>query len=212
MTKGRAKSLDCDPDAPPGSVFAYEVTQEEDTVFTTYPYSFQDSEPVVISRFVLSLPPAWEARASIFNHADIQPKVEGNTYSWELRDLPWIEREDYSPGFESIAPWIGVTYFPTRRRKPVASLVEGLASGVAMALRFHGSAGGTNRRRARQSGRIDQRSQDRAGQDPRHRGLRATDQLRRSRHESSPGEGATLLTPPNRCSRATMAIAKTKPI
>jgi hypothetical protein len=110
--EGRAKRLDCDPDAPPGSVFAYEVTQEEDTVFTTYPYRFQDSVPVVQTRFVLTLPAAWEARAAVFNHAEIQPRVEGSTYSWELRDLPWIEREEHSPGFESIAPWIGVTYFP----------------------------------------------------------------------------------------------------
>ncbi|HTW66546.1 MAG TPA: DUF3857 domain-containing protein [Bryobacteraceae bacterium] len=116
--EARAKRLDCDPDAPPGSVFAYEVTQEEDTVFTTYPYWFQDSAPVVDSRFVLSLPAAWEARASTFNHAELQPKVEGGTYTWELRDLPWIEREEYSPGFESVAPWIGVTFFPAASTSP----------------------------------------------------------------------------------------------
>ena len=116
--EARAKRLDCDPDAPPGSVFAYEVTQEEDTVFTTYPYWFQDSAPVVDSRFVLSLPAAWEARASTFNHAELQPKVQGGTYTWELRDLPWIEREEYSPGFESVAPWIGVTFFPAASTSP----------------------------------------------------------------------------------------------
>jgi hypothetical protein len=116
--EGRAKRLDCDPDAPPGAVFAYEVTQEEDTVFTTYPYSFQDSAPVAISRFVLSLPAAWEVRASMFNHDDVQPKVEGGTYTWELRDLPWIEREEYSPAFESIAPWMGVTYYPSAGASP----------------------------------------------------------------------------------------------
>ena len=116
--EGRAKKLDCDPNAPPGSVFAYEVTQEEESVFTTYPYSFQDSDPVVVSRFVLTIPPSWEQRASIFNHSDIQPKVEGSTYSWELRDLPFIESEEHSPGFESIAPWIGVTYFPPNGVNP----------------------------------------------------------------------------------------------
>jgi len=110
--ESRAKRLECDPEAPPGSVFAYEVTQEEDTVFTTYPYSFQSSEPVLVSRFVLSLPTSWEARASTFNHAEIQPKVEGGTYSWELRDLTWMEREEHSPGLQSLTPWIGVTYFP----------------------------------------------------------------------------------------------------
>jgi transglutaminase-like putative cysteine protease len=126
--EGRAKRLECDPDAPPGSVFAYEVTQEEDTVFTTYPYSFQNSEPVAVSRFVLSLPAAWEVRASIFNHDDIPPKVERNTYSWELRDLPWIEREEHSPGFESIAPWIGLTYFPSAGASPALRALKDWAA------------------------------------------------------------------------------------
>jgi len=116
--EGRAKRLECDPDAPPGSVFAYEVTQEEDTVFTTYPYPFQGAEPVTVSRFVLSLPAAWEVRATMFNHDEIEPKVEGGTYTWELHDLPWIEREEHSPGFESIAPWMGVTYFPSSSASP----------------------------------------------------------------------------------------------
>jgi len=110
--EGRAKELDCDPNAPPGAIFAYEVTQEEDTVFTTYPYSFQEREPVLVSRFVLTLPPAWDARAATFNHAEITPTVQGSSYAWELRDLPWIEPEEHSPHFQAIAPWIGVTFFP----------------------------------------------------------------------------------------------------
>lgn len=116
--EGRAKRLDCDPNAPPGAIFAYEVTQEEDTIFTTYPYSFQEREPVVVSRFVLTMPAGWEARAATFNRAEIMPAVQGNSYTWELRDLPWIEPEEHSPHFLSIAPWIGVTYFPSGGANP----------------------------------------------------------------------------------------------
>jgi hypothetical protein len=122
--EGRAKRLDCDPNAPAGAIFAYEVTQEEDTIFTTYPYAFQDEEPVAVSRFVLTLPASWEARGTTFNHADIQPKVESGTYSWELRDLGWLEPEDHSPSFESVAPWIGVTYFPTGTNPALRSLKD----------------------------------------------------------------------------------------
>jgi len=50
--------------------------------------------------------------------------VDGNTYTWELRDLPWIEREEHSPGFESLAPWIGVTYFPTGTNPALRSLKD----------------------------------------------------------------------------------------
>jgi len=114
----RAKVIECDPGAPVGSVFAYEVTEEEATVFTTHPYLFQETAPVLLSRFVLSLPAGWEARGTIFNHADLQPKVDGNTYTWELRDLPWIAEEEHSPSFLALVPRLGVTYFPASAARP----------------------------------------------------------------------------------------------
>ncbi len=120
--ESRAKRLDFDPDAPAGSVFAYEVTQEEDSIATTYPFFFQESTPVLMSRFSLSLPPGWQAQAATFNHAEIAPSVEGNTYTWQLRDLPWIEPEDQSPSFQSIVPWIGVSYFPANATGALRSL------------------------------------------------------------------------------------------
>ena len=110
--EGRAKVIECDADAPAGSVFAYEVTEEEDTIFTTYHYGFQEKSPVVVSRFVLSLPAGWEARATVFNHDEIKPEIAGSTYTWEARDLPWIEEEENSPGWHAIAPRLAVTYFP----------------------------------------------------------------------------------------------------
>jgi hypothetical protein len=33
----------------------------------------------------------------MFNHANLDPQLNGATYTWELHDLPWVEREDYSP-------------------------------------------------------------------------------------------------------------------
>jgi hypothetical protein len=38
--------------------------------------------------------------------------VSGNTYTWELRNLPWIEEEEYAPGPHVLAPRLGVTYYP----------------------------------------------------------------------------------------------------
>jgi transglutaminase-like putative cysteine protease len=110
--EGRAKIIQCDGDAPAGSVFAWEVTEEEDTIFTTYPYDFQDEEPVLLARFVLSLPPGWEARGNLFNHPDVAPEISGSNYTWTLRDLPAIEQEEYGPGWHALAPRLAVTYFP----------------------------------------------------------------------------------------------------
>ena len=109
--EARAKVLECGA-AAPGSVFAWEVTEEEKTVFTQDRYSFQGRDPVLISRFILTLPPAWEARGIVFNHEKLDPQVSNGGYTWELRNLPWIEREDYSPSISTLAPHLAVSYFP----------------------------------------------------------------------------------------------------
>jgi transglutaminase-like putative cysteine protease len=98
--------------AAPGSVIAWEITAEEKSIFTQDAYDFQDEFPVLSSRFTLSLPAAWEARGVIFNHPNIEPVVTGNSYMWELRDLPWIEAEDYSPPLTTRTPRLAISYFP----------------------------------------------------------------------------------------------------
>lgn len=109
--EARAKVLECGA-AAPGSVFAWEVIEEEKTVFTQDRYSFQGRNPVLISRFILNLPTTWEARGIVFNHEKIEPQVANGAYTWELRNLPWIEREDYSPSISALAPHLAVSYFP----------------------------------------------------------------------------------------------------
>jgi transglutaminase-like putative cysteine protease len=107
----RAKLLEAGP-MPPGSVFAWEVTEEEKTVFTQYAYRFQDWSPVLDSRLTLTLPAGWEVRGTTFNHANLDPKIDGSTYTWELRDLAWVEQEDYSPTLAALTPRVMVSYFP----------------------------------------------------------------------------------------------------
>jgi hypothetical protein len=97
----------------PGSVFAWEVTEEEKTVFTQYQFAFQQRTPVLLSRFSLTMPPGWELASSMLNHDQMPPKTAGNTSTWELRDLPWIEDEDYGPSISTLAPQIVVSYFPS---------------------------------------------------------------------------------------------------
>ncbi len=109
--EARAKVLECGA-APPGSVFAWEITEEEKTVFTQDRFAFQTQAPVLVSRFSLNLPGRWEVKGTIFNHDQMEPRVLANTYTWELRDLPWIEREDYGPSLAALAPRLAVSYFP----------------------------------------------------------------------------------------------------
>src|SRR5579862_288384 len=107
----RAKMVEA-PSAPPGSVFAWEVTEEEKTVFTQYGYFFQGRSPVLNSRFSLTLPQGWEVRGAMMNHQDMDPQVNGSTYTWELRSLPWIEREVHSPSLAALIPRVMVSYYP----------------------------------------------------------------------------------------------------
>ncbi len=116
--EARRKVLRCPTGAPAGSIFAYEIEEEERTIFTQYGYSFYQGAPALISRFVLSLPPGWEARGTIFNHPRMEPQVSGSTHTWELRDLPYLEREDHQPPFSSITPRLAVNYYPTSSANP----------------------------------------------------------------------------------------------
>ncbi len=95
-----------------GSVFAYEADVEEKSVFTQELFAFQQRLPSLESRFVLTLPAGWTAKGVLFNHDPIQPLVEGSTYTWEVKNLPFIETEEEGPETDSLAPRLAVTFFP----------------------------------------------------------------------------------------------------
>ena len=98
-------------DAEPGAVFGYESTTEERSVFTQLDWFFQGQMPVTLSRLSLTLPKGWRAEGVTFNHAKVEPTVNGSTYTWEMRDLPYIEDEPMGPPITNIAPRLAVSYF-----------------------------------------------------------------------------------------------------
>ncbi|MBC7927604.1 MAG: DUF3857 domain-containing protein [Bryobacteraceae bacterium] len=111
--EARSKYLECPRDPPPGSTFAWEIVEEEKTIFTQYTYIFQNREPVLTSRFVLTTPPGWESKGVVLNGVKIDPQVSGTTTTWEMRNLPWIPDEDFRPATHSLAPRIGISYYPS---------------------------------------------------------------------------------------------------
>ncbi|HKP13868.1 MAG TPA: DUF3857 domain-containing protein, partial [Blastocatellia bacterium] len=98
-------------DAEPGAVFGFEVTTEERSVFTQFEWFFQEQMPVVMSRVMLTLPKGWRAEGVTFNHAKVEPTVEGSTYTWEMRDLPYIDDEPMRPPITNLAPRLAINYF-----------------------------------------------------------------------------------------------------
>ena len=108
----RVKAIVATDEATAGSVFGYEIVSEDHSIFSQYDWDFQERIPSVVSRFTLTLPNNWHATSVTFNHDKIEPKVEGSSYTWELRDSPPIEPEPMSPALSNLVPRVAVSYFP----------------------------------------------------------------------------------------------------
>jgi len=95
-----------------GAVFAYEAEVEEKTLFAQDEYEFQNNLPVVESRYAITVPPGWSVKGTVFNHAPIEPAVDGTTYTWKLANLPFREREAHSPSLQGSVPLLAVDLLP----------------------------------------------------------------------------------------------------
>lgn len=119
--ESRYKEIDATKDADAGTVFGYQTTTEQRSIFSQDIFAFQSSRlPTVSARYILSLPQGWQARAVAFNHENIEPVVSGSTYTWELRDIMPIPPEPRSPRVSSLAPRLAVSYFPQGDSRPGA--------------------------------------------------------------------------------------------
>jgi Domain of Unknown Function with PDB structure (DUF3857)/Transglutaminase-like superfamily len=107
----RVKIIDASREADAGCVFGYQTVSEARPLFTQDIWMFQGRLPTINSRYSLTIPKGWKATNTTFNHADIQPQINGNTYSWELNNLSGIPRETSSPSILNLAPRIAVNYF-----------------------------------------------------------------------------------------------------
>ena len=112
-----AKIIAAADDVEPGSVFGFQSATERRPYFYQTIWFFQEDIPVISSHFSVVVPNGWKASGTVFNHVDIQPTVNGNSYSWELQGLPPLEDEAASPTWVNLAPRVAVKYFPTEGAK-----------------------------------------------------------------------------------------------
>lgn len=118
----RTRTISAQNDAEPGSVFAYEAVSEDRNVLAQSQWGFQSSGlPVIRSRYSLTLPEGWRVESYTFDHAKVEPKVEGNTSTWELSYLPPIPDEEASRITMNALPRLSLSYFP-----PAGKAVESL--------------------------------------------------------------------------------------
>lgn len=100
-----------------GSVFAYEYTIQEKALTAQDEFYFQAHLPSLQSRYTVTLPTGWTAKAVLFNQSPLDPMVEGSSYTWELKDLPFRDAEDDSV---STAPRLAVSFLPPAGSPSVA--------------------------------------------------------------------------------------------
>ena len=114
--ESRRKRISAVDDAETGAVFGFQTISESRPYFNQLFWYFQAGiSPVVSSRLTLVLPNGWRANGITFNHAAVEPTVNGTSYAWELRALPAVEREPSSP--RDVQPRLEVKYFPTEGTK-----------------------------------------------------------------------------------------------
>jgi uncharacterized protein DUF3857/transglutaminase superfamily protein len=111
--EARKMLIDASGDAEPGSVFGWETVTEDRSVFSQLEWFFQGAPlPILKSRISVVLPRGWSAEGLMLNHAKLEPTVSGNTYTWELRDLPAVEDEPMSPPQAATSPWLAINLSP----------------------------------------------------------------------------------------------------
>src|SRR2546423_3584440 len=110
--ESRMKLIDATRDAEVGSVFGYQTTAENRRWFPRAGWSFQRDGPSLASRLTVNVPAGWRATGAVFNAPKLDPMVTGNSYTWEMRNLPRIEDEPASPSVRSLAAYLAVKYGP----------------------------------------------------------------------------------------------------
>lgn len=99
------------PGADVGTVIGFEFEHKERPYAFQTEWYIQQTIPVEKSHFTLQLPAGWEYRADWVNHAEVQPAFSGNTYTWELADIPRIEKEYNQPPYQALASHIIITFY-----------------------------------------------------------------------------------------------------
>jgi hypothetical protein len=99
-------------DAETGAIFAYESVIEQRVYFNQISFAFQESSPVRLARMQVTVPTGWTVTSTSFNGAPKQPAPQGDTYTWQMENVPELKHEEASPGYGSLAPWIGIDLNP----------------------------------------------------------------------------------------------------
>lgn len=99
-----------------GTVVGFEYERKSRPYIFEDEWDFQSSFPVERARYTLRLPSSWEMSTHWINHAELQPSRLGDSYMWELIDVPRIETEYRQPPHRALAGHMIVSFVSEKFR------------------------------------------------------------------------------------------------
>jgi hypothetical protein len=99
--------------AEPGSIIGYEYEKKGRPRVYMDAWSYQDTIPVILSRYTLALPPTWEMETYWVNRPKAEPQRNGNSFIWEERNIAAVKEEDSMPAWRAVTPRMSVAFFPS---------------------------------------------------------------------------------------------------
>jgi transglutaminase-like putative cysteine protease len=92
------------PGVDAGTVTAIEYEQHDRPYLLQDFWLFQETFPVKVARYTLHLPASWEYTENWIHYDQAKPaSLGGNQWSWELKDIPAIEKEPAMPAQRVLA-------------------------------------------------------------------------------------------------------------
>ncbi len=91
------------PAVEPGSIIGYEYETEEQPMVLQDQWEFQDTIPVLDTRYSIELPAGWSYETKWANYAESKPSQNGNRWQWSLTNVKRIRKEDDMPALEGVA-------------------------------------------------------------------------------------------------------------
>ena len=93
-----------------GTVVGFEYERKSRPHIFEDEWDFQSLLPVERARYTLRLPSTWEMSTHWINHPEQQPTKQGDSYVWELKDVPKIETEYRQPPYRALAGHMVVSF------------------------------------------------------------------------------------------------------
>jgi hypothetical protein len=96
-----------------GSVIGYEYEQKGRPRVLMDSWTYQSTLPVLVSRYTLILPASWEMETYWVNRPKAEPQRNGNSFTWEERNIAAVKEEDAMPAWHAVVPRMNVAFFPS---------------------------------------------------------------------------------------------------